>query len=106
MRSIAFVMIMSRPHGTVGFIATRYGKVSAKASIAFPLKMQDKVKWQKLRKQLLKDKIEGWTSRRSVPYTNGEGALTFSCYEPKYFGNLTAEWIERMTLKVSLISEA
>jgi hypothetical protein len=88
-----------------GSNAALHGVTCAKARIAFPLKIVNPTKWLKLRKQLLEDMPVGWTARRAAPYTDGSGALTFSCTDPKAFANLTPEWIERMTAKVLLISE-
>lgn len=88
-----------------GSNAALHNVMCAKARIAFPLRIVHRGRWGKLRKQLLQDLPVGWKARRSVPYTDGSGALTFSCTDPRLFGNVTPEWIERMTAKVQLISE-
>lgn len=79
--------------------------VTAKAAIAFPLKIADKNKWTRLRKHLVLDTPIGWKARRACPYLNGQGSLVFSCNDPQLFINMTPEWIERMTAKVQLITE-
>lgn len=97
---------MSSFNGSSGYRAHRDNTVAAQATVAFPLKIADKVKWGKLRKHLVTDTPTGWKARRSATWRDGSGALTFSCYDPKAVCNLTPEWIERMTAKVQLISEA
>lgn len=88
-----------------GSRATLANAICAKATIAFPLKIADKVRWGKLRKQLLVDTPAGWRARRAAPYRDGSGALTFSCLDPNLFGNVTPEWIERMAAKLQLVTE-
>lgn len=97
---------MSTANNSPGWRARVHQAVSAKASIAFPLKIADNARWRNLRKHLLADIPVGWKARRACPYTDGSGALTFSCMDARLFGNLTPEWIDLMTAKVQLVTEA
>lgn len=96
---------MSSFQGSSGYRANRDSTVACMATVAFPLKIFNKSKWDKVRKHIIADIPAGWKARRAATYTDGSGALTFSCYDLKSVCNLTPEWIERMTAKVQLISE-